>query len=90
MAGPLPIDTAENIQIAYQLSESLSVFWHDAPFSDDWLPALQQVTEADGVRILEQRFVTPTLQPVPHQHAPRVLAVRDSSVCERPLAVPRP
>ena len=68
MSGPLPINTAENIKIADQLNGWLSVFWHDAPFSDDWLPALQQVTEADGVRILEHRFVTPTLQPVPHRH----------------------
>ena len=58
-AEPLLIDTAENIQIAEQLHGSLSVFWHDAPFSDDWLPARRQVTEADEVRILEHRFVTP-------------------------------
>ena len=68
MAGLLPIYTSDNVKIAYQLNWSLAVFWHDAPFSDDWLPALQQVTEADGVRSLEHRFVTPTLQPVPHQH----------------------
>ncbi|MEK6258360.1 MAG: hypothetical protein AABP62_07040 [Planctomycetota bacterium] len=42
--GPPPIDTAENIQVAYQFNRSLSVFWYDAPFSTDWLPALQQVT----------------------------------------------
>ncbi len=60
MSGLTPIYTAENVKIAYQLNWSLSVFWHDAPFSDDWLPALRQVTEADGVRILEHRFVTPT------------------------------
>ena len=47
--------------------------WHEAPFSDDSLPALQQVTETDGVRILEHSFVMPTLQPVPHQHAPEFL-----------------
>ena len=90
MTGLQPIYTADNVRIAYQFNWSLSVFWHDAPFSDDWLPALQQVTEADGVRIIEHRFVTPTWQPVPHQHAPRVLAARDSSVGERPLAIPRP
>ncbi len=60
MSGLTPIYTADNVKIAYQLNWSLTVFWHDAPFSDDWLPALRQVTEADGVRILEHRFVTPT------------------------------
>jgi hypothetical protein len=60
MMGLVPIYTAENIKIADQLNWSLSVFWHEAPFSNDWLPVLQQVTEADGVRILERRFVTPT------------------------------
>lgn len=60
MTGLQPIYTADNVKIAYQLNWSRSVFWHDAPFSDDWLPALRQVTETDGVRILEHRFVTPT------------------------------
>ena len=67
---PLPIDTAENIQIADQLNSSLSLFWHDAPFSDDWQPARQRFTEADGLRILEHRFVTPNMQPVSQQHLP--------------------
>ncbi|MBI5758069.1 MAG: hypothetical protein HZA46_06080 [Planctomycetales bacterium] len=83
MAELLPIYTAENLKIACLPNWSLSMIWHDAPFSDDWLPALQQVTEADGVRILEQRFVTPIWQPVPHQHAPRVPAARDSSVGDK-------
>jgi protein-disulfide isomerase len=69
LAGPLPIDIAQNIQIAYQFNGALAVFWHEVPFSDDWRPALQQVTEADGVRIFEQRFVTLTLPPIRHQHA---------------------
>jgi len=60
MGAPEPIYTAENISIAYQLNWSLSVFWHEAPFSDDWLPALRPVMEADGVRILDHRFATPT------------------------------
>lgn len=60
MAELLPIYTAENIKIAYQLNWSLSVFWHEAPFSDDWMPALRQITEEDGVRILDHRFVTST------------------------------
>lgn len=60
MARLEPIYKAENIRIAYQLNWSLSVFWRESPFSDDWLLALQSVTETDGVRILEHRFVTST------------------------------
>lgn len=54
------IYTKENIKVAYQLLWSLSVFWREAPFSDNWLEELKPIAEADGVRILEHRFATPT------------------------------
>lgn len=62
--------------VAYQLNGWLSVFWHEAAILDDWLRVRQHVTEPDGVRILERRFVTPTWPPVPHQHASLVVMSR--------------
>lgn len=56
---PPPIYTPENCNFAYQLDWSLSVFWRTAPATDAWLPALQQATEADGVRVLRHRFERP-------------------------------
>ena len=54
---PTPLYTAENISIAYGLRWSLAVFWRlPAPASAAWLPALQDATEPDGVRILEHQF----------------------------------
>jgi len=55
-----PIYTADNVRIAYQLLWSLSVFWRKPPFTEDWLQELNLIAEADGVRILEHRFATPT------------------------------
>jgi REP element-mobilizing transposase RayT len=53
---PQPIYTAENCPAAYQLDWSLTVFWHTPPGTEDWLVALQEATEPDGVRILNHRF----------------------------------
>jgi len=60
MAVLQPLYTAENIKVAYQLNWSLSVFWRQPPCTSDWLEPLGRVAEADGVRILEHRFATPT------------------------------
>ena len=58
---PTPIYTPENCNFAYQLDWSLSVFWRSPPTTDAWLPALQQATEAEGVRVLRHRFERPDL-----------------------------
>jgi REP element-mobilizing transposase RayT len=52
-----PLYTLDNCRPAYQLDWSLSVFWHQRSSSADWLNPLQAVTEQDGVRVLEHRFV---------------------------------
>jgi hypothetical protein len=52
-----PIYTADNVRTAYELRWSVAVFWTGAgPAPSSWLSPLQQVTEPDGVRILEHRF----------------------------------
>jgi REP element-mobilizing transposase RayT len=52
-----PLYTADNVKIAYELRWSLSLFWNEAAIpSTDWLPQLQEVTEPDGVRILDHRL----------------------------------
>ena len=60
MATLQPIYTAENVNVAYQLLWSLSVFWREPVFSQSWLEELFPIAETDGVRILEHRFATPT------------------------------
>jgi hypothetical protein len=59
MGSLLPIYTAENIKVAYQLDWSLTLFWHKPPQSDAWLEELKETTETDGVRILQHRFARP-------------------------------
>ncbi len=52
-----PTYTIDNCRAAYQLNWSLSLFWNQAALSgEQWLQDLQQVTERDGVRILEHRI----------------------------------
>jgi REP element-mobilizing transposase RayT len=54
-----PVYTPENCSPAYQLDWSLSVFWkQSAPPATVWLDPLSQVTEPDGVRILEHHAVS--------------------------------
>ncbi len=54
-----PIYTIDTCKPAYQLNWALSLFWH-VPVADvAWLSELQAATEADGVRVLEHRFVKP-------------------------------
>jgi REP element-mobilizing transposase RayT len=53
-SAPQAIYTAQNCQAAYQLNWSLSLFPSTAlPEKSEWLTALAEVTEADGVRLLE-------------------------------------
>jgi REP element-mobilizing transposase RayT len=41
------------------LNWTLSLFWHEPPAVAAWLPELQAATEADGVRVLDHRFIKP-------------------------------
>jgi hypothetical protein len=53
------IYTPENTTAAYELNWGLTVFWRTAPVPEtQWLAALQQATEADGVRVLKHRLTT--------------------------------
>ena len=57
MAAVAPIYTAENCKAAYELDWSLAVFWNSMPPADGkWLPALRDLTEGDGVRLLEHHM----------------------------------
>ena len=51
-----PIYTADNCKFAYQLYWSLALFWTAPVQSAPWLSELQNVTQADGLRILKHRF----------------------------------
>jgi REP element-mobilizing transposase RayT len=54
---PSPLYTAENVHFAYALRWSLAIFWKQpAPEANAWLPGLRDITESDGVRILEHRY----------------------------------
>ena len=49
-----PLYTPASVKAAYQLRWSLAVFAKSPlPPAETWLPDLKQVTERDGVRILE-------------------------------------
>ena len=54
-----PIYTADNTKPAYQLNWGLTLFWRQTPVADrDWLPELQEATEADGVRVIKHQFTS--------------------------------
>ena len=54
-----PIYTAHNTEPAYQLNWGLTLFWRQTSVPDgDWLPALQDATEADGVRVIKHRVAS--------------------------------
>ncbi len=68
-AGPVPAEgglttmqplyTPDNTKAAYELNWGLTVFWRTTPVPDSlWLAALQQATEADGVRIIKHAWTT--------------------------------
>ena len=60
-----PSYTADNIRIAYQLNDSLTLFSNARlPEASQWLEALRLATAGDKNRILEYR----TLGETTHQH----------------------
>ncbi|MCX7420828.1 MAG: hypothetical protein NT013_14975 [Planctomycetia bacterium] len=58
-AKPQAVYARENIQVAYQLDWSLTIFWRKPLWTDDWFEELQQATEPDGSRLLKHRFSGP-------------------------------
>jgi REP element-mobilizing transposase RayT len=53
-----PLYAPDNCRAAFELRWSLSVFWRAAaPSVGNWLDALREATDQDGVRVLEHRFV---------------------------------
>lgn len=56
---PQPIYTSENVEFAYQLNWSLTLFWKEvSPPWENWFGQLREQTEKDGVRILEMSWPT--------------------------------
>ena len=55
--SPSPIYTAENCRFAFQLLWTYSLFWQAAPGTDSWFAPLTKGLEADGIRLLNHRFV---------------------------------
>jgi len=52
-----PIYTPDNVKPAYQLNWGLTLFWRQTAIPDvEWLDALQETTESDGVRVLKHRI----------------------------------
>ena len=58
-AKPLAVYSGENIEVAYQLDWSLTIFWREPLWTDDWFELLQQALEPDGIRLLKHRFSQP-------------------------------
>src|SRR5690242_4121207 len=62
MSPPLPLYTAANCKVAYQLNWSLSLFWKAPRLPpEQWLDALRTAVEPDGVRLLELHPRSPTV-----------------------------
>lgn len=54
-----PLYTSDNTKPACQLNWGLTLFWRQTPVPDRyWLPALQEITEADGVRVLKHQVTS--------------------------------
>jgi REP element-mobilizing transposase RayT len=58
---PAPIYTAENCKAAYQLDWVYSVFWRTPPGELEWFEELKQLTDADGIRLLQHTFEEPNV-----------------------------
>lgn len=58
-ATPQAVYSDKNIKVAYQLDWSLTLFWRDPQWPDDWFESLQQALELDGIRLLKHRFSEP-------------------------------
>jgi REP element-mobilizing transposase RayT len=56
-----PIYTSENIEVAFQLDWSLTIFWRESLWTDDWFESLRRVLESDGIRLLKHRFPEPQI-----------------------------
>lgn len=57
MSKLLPIYTLDNVSPAWQLDWSVTLFWRAPPWSDDWLDAVREALEPDGIRVLAHRFL---------------------------------
>jgi REP element-mobilizing transposase RayT len=61
MAAPKPIYTPDNCRLAYRLTWSLSIFWHEPIAEASWFGPLKTAAEEDAVRLIEHRFAGPTV-----------------------------
>lgn len=62
MSRPAAIYTRENTRPAFQLNWSISLFWRSLSIpSEIWLDPLKEITESDGVRVLEHRQSQPDI-----------------------------
>ena len=54
-----PLYTSDNTRAAFELNWGLTLFWRDAPLTEDlWLSDLQDATEGDGVRVIKHQITT--------------------------------
>ena len=58
---PAPIYTAENCKPAYQLDWVYGLFWRKPPGELEWFEELRQLTEPDGIRLLQHTFEEPNV-----------------------------
>lgn len=58
---PRAVYSRENIEVAFQLDWSLTIFWRKPPWTDNWFGELQTVMESDGIRLLKHRFSRPDM-----------------------------
>ena len=58
-AKPQAVYSGENIEVAYQLDWSLTIFWRKPLWTDDWFESLHAAMEPDGIRLLKHRFSEP-------------------------------
>ena len=54
-----PIYTAENCTFSFPLQWGLTIFWLQDQNSTEWLDALRESLEPDGIRVLSHRFLNP-------------------------------
>jgi len=55
--SPTPIYTSENVEPAWQLVWSLTIFWTRPQQDIVWLDKLKPQLEVDGIRVLNHRFI---------------------------------
>ena len=54
-----PIYTAENCTFTFPLQWGLTIFWLQDQNSTEWLDALRESLEPDGIRVLSHRLLDP-------------------------------